>query len=117
MAEDTINQAAKIANLEKKICLTKDLKIYQAPKKSSEKLDENLLYTVEDVREAVRNEMARTLEDVLARRTRSLFLNAKVAVEIAPKVVKIMADELGKDETWQTKQVQLFQQLAKNYMV
>jgi glycerol-3-phosphate dehydrogenase len=117
MAEDTINQAAKIANLEKKICQTKDLQIYQTPKNQGEKLDENLSYTVEEVREAVRNEMARTLEDVLARRTRSLFLNAKVAVEIAPKVVKIMAEELGKDETWQTKQVQVFQQLAKNYMV
>jgi glycerol-3-phosphate dehydrogenase len=117
MAEDAINQATKIANLEKKICQTKDLQIYQTPKNSGEKLDENLPYTVEDVREAVRNEMARTLEDVLARRTRSLFLNAKVAVRIAPKVVKIMAQELGKDETWQAEQVQLFQQLAENYIV
>lgn len=117
MAEDAINQATKIGDLEKKECQTKDLQIYQTPKNQSEKLDENLPYTVEDVREAVRNEMARTLEDVLARRTRSLFLNAKIAVKIAPKVAKIMAEELGKDESWQAEQVKQFQQLAGNYMV
>ncbi len=64
-----------------------------------------------------RNEPARTVEDVLARRTRFLFLNAKIAIEIAPKIAEIMAKELGKDDDWQAEQFGQFQQIAEQYCV
>lgn len=117
MAEDCINQTANLVGLPEKDCVTKTLKIYQTPKNKGEKLHPNFEYTVEDVLCAVREEMAETVEDVLARRTRILFLNAKVALEIAPKVAEIMAKELGKNKTWKTEQVKAFQQIAENYLV
>ncbi|WP_119078732.1 glycerol-3-phosphate dehydrogenase/oxidase [Chitinophaga alhagiae] len=64
---------------------------------------------------AVRKEMAHAVEDVLARRTRALFLDAEEAVRIAPQVADIMAAELGKDEQWKTQQVRSFEALAKTY--
>jgi glycerol-3-phosphate dehydrogenase len=62
-------------------------------------------------------EMARTVEDVLARRTRALFLNAKAACEAAPAVAAIMASELGRDEVWQLHQVRALQELARDYQL
>ncbi|MEE9349896.1 MAG: glycerol-3-phosphate dehydrogenase/oxidase [Flavobacteriaceae bacterium] len=64
---------------------------------------------------AVRNEYARAIEDVLARRTRALFLNANESVRIAPIVANIMAEELGYDAKWIDEQVEKFTNLAKNY--
>jgi glycerol-3-phosphate dehydrogenase len=61
--------------------------------------------------------MAMTVEDVLARRTRSLFLNSKAAIEIAPRVAEIMAKELGKDENWIAEQIRQFDQTAQNYLI
>src|SRR5262249_34038288 len=66
---------------------------------------------------AVRHEMARTLDDVLSRRTRALFLNAKAAITMAPAVAKLMADALGRDEPWQQAQVSEFTGLAQGYLV
>ena len=65
---------------------------------------------------AVRHEMARTVEDVLARRLRLLFLDADAAIEVAPRVAAVMADELGRDERWQTEQVHAFRALASGYV-
>jgi glycerol-3-phosphate dehydrogenase len=64
---------------------------------------------------AVRHEMARTVEDVLARRTRALFLNAKAAMRMAPRVAGLMAHELGRDGVWQRQQVESFGAVARNY--
>ena len=64
---------------------------------------------------AIRNEMARTLEDVLSRRTRALLLDAKESARIAKPVAAIMARELGKDETWMNRQVNDYLQLVENY--
>lgn len=64
---------------------------------------------------AVRYEMARTLEDVLSRRTRALFLDARESVRIAQPVAKIMARELQKDDQWVNDQVIMFTQLANQY--
>jgi glycerol-3-phosphate dehydrogenase len=61
---------------------------------------------------AVREEMARTLEDFLARRIRALQLDAREAVRMAPAVAAIMASELGKDKAWVADQVEIFTQLA-----
>ena len=116
MAEDAINHAATLAKLEEKPCVTKELKIFKSPENSAEKLHEKLDYTIQDVIEGIQTEMARTLEDILARRTRALFLNAKVAIEIAPKVAEIMAKELRKDAVWQAEQVKQFQEVAENYL-
>ncbi len=64
---------------------------------------------------AVREEMARTVEDVLARRMRALFLDAKAAIEIAPKVAAILADELGRNAAWVESQIKSFEDVAKGY--
>ena len=61
--------------------------------------------------------MARTVEDVLARRTRALFLNVKAAIRMAPRVAALLAQELGHDKTWQLDQVDKFTQVAAGYQV
>ena len=66
---------------------------------------------------AVKHEMARTVEDVLARRTRALFIHAKAAIETAPKVAEIMAKELGRDGDWIKDEVERFNKVARNYLV
>jgi glycerol-3-phosphate dehydrogenase len=69
-----------------------------------------------DVIWAARNEMARTVEDVLARRTRYLFLNAAASLQAAADVAEILAAELDRDETWQRQQVGEFSSVAQNYL-
>jgi glycerol-3-phosphate dehydrogenase len=66
---------------------------------------------------ATRFEMVRTVEDILARRTRALFLNARAALAMAPRVADLMAKELGKDEAWAVEQVKVFQETAKGYVI
>lgn len=66
---------------------------------------------------AARYEMARTLEDVLARRTRCLLLDAKATLEIAEPVVKLIATELKRDNEWMENQINEFEELAKSYIV
>jgi glycerol-3-phosphate dehydrogenase len=70
---------------------------------------------VEDVRRAAREEMARTVEDVLARRLRALFLDAAAAVEMAPAVAALLAGELGRDPAWIEEQLRGFRELAAGY--
>lgn len=65
---------------------------------------------------AVEHEMARTIEDVLSRRTRALLLNARESISIATKIADIMAEALHKDEHWIREQVTAFEGLAKNYV-
>jgi glycerol-3-phosphate dehydrogenase len=59
--------------------------------------------------------MARTVEDVLARRLRALLLDAKASLETAAEVAKLMAEELEKDQMWQEEQVKLYTELANGY--
>src|SRR5690606_12968141 len=66
---------------------------------------------------AVRNEMAMTVEDVLSRRIRMLFLDAHAAIQAAPEVARLMAEEMGKDESWQEEQLQNFTVLAEGYLL
>ncbi len=143
MAEDAINQAIRSANLPVKKCVTENLKIHgfcETPDNYgnlaiygsdareiqdlieenpyfAEKLHESLIYTKAEIIWAVRNEMAQTIEDVLARRTRILFMDARTAIEIAPKTAKIMAEELGQTTSWQEKQIDQFKQTAEKYLV
>lgn len=82
-----------------------------------EKIHPNTDYINAQVIWAVRKEMARTVEDVLARRLRVLFLDARTAMEMAPAVAKLMAPELGKEEGWQYEQINIFTKLAGNYLL
>ena len=143
MAEDAVNQAVMLADLPEKPCVTKELKIHGFMEDSShlgdlaqygtdaleiqelissdenlaEKLHPKLPYTAAEVVWAVRYEMARTVEDILARRTRVLFLDAKAAIEIAPKVAAIVAKELDKNEDWQAREIESFKKTAQGYCV
>ena len=62
-------------------------------------------------------EMAQTVEDVLARRTRALLLDARAAMEAAPDTAALMAASLGRDEAWQAAQIGEFRALAKGYLL
>jgi glycerol-3-phosphate dehydrogenase len=143
MAEDCVNQAATLARLPERACATQHLNIHgfrkHPPKDASlavygsdaakiqklirqdrklkEKLHPQLPYCKAEVVWAARQEMARTVEDVLARRTRALFLNAKAASAAAPAVAEIMAKERGLPAQWEREQVAAFQSLARNYLL
>lgn len=144
MAEDTVNKAIKIAGLPFAKCTTDNLHIHgnQNSKPTNNdvlqiygsdemkirdlitknpELEEPLfpqnIFIKAQVVWAVREEMARTVEDVLARRLRVLFLDAKLAIEMAPGVAKIMAEELNKDDGWQQQQLNDFVNLANNYLL
>jgi glycerol-3-phosphate dehydrogenase len=60
--------------------------------------------------------MARTVEDVLARRTRALFLDARAAVEAAPVVANLLAKELNRSDAWKAKDLADFFEVAKGYL-
>lgn len=143
MAEDCINHAAKLGGLPERPCVTARLPIHgfhptanqfgnlavygsdaaaiQALLASAPELGEPLHpalpYCGAEVIWAVRYEMARSVEDVLARRTRALFLNAQAASEMAPRVAALLASELGQGSDWQQEQIAAFQRLAEQYRV
>jgi len=143
MAQDTINKAIIVGKLPKKRNQTKQLSIhgnmknvdrsnhlyiYGSDQKAIEllinkspelgkKLHKRLAYTKAEVIWAIRNEMARTVDDILARRVRALFLDAKAAIEITPEVASILAKELNKDETWQQQQIKEFTTIANQYVL
>lgn len=143
MAEDVINQAILLANLPESPCRTADLPlhgyttgspriaslaVYGADAGAIEELSlsrpelkmplhADLPYITAEVVWAARHEMARTVEDVLARRTRALFLNARAALSMAPRVAELLGEELQRDKNWQNSQVKEFQNLARGYLV
>jgi len=65
----------------------------------------------------VREEMARTVDDVLARRTRALLLNARAAIDMAPAVARLMAAELKRDGEWEEEQIASFRKIAEGYLL
>jgi glycerol-3-phosphate dehydrogenase len=79
-------------------------------------LHPRLSCTAAEIVWAVRCEWARTVEDVLARRTRALFLDARASKEIAPQVAALMAAELGRDQAWQNHQLELFSATAARHL-
>ena len=79
-------------------------------------INEELPYTRAEIIWICRNEMPFHLEDMLARRTRALILNARASAAIAPEVAEIMAEELGYDGKWQKDQVESYKELVKNYL-
>ena len=143
MAQDTIDQAALLANLKDHPSVTKQLHIHgwhehpeqfgpfeqygsdaQALRRLirerpelDEQLDERLPVRAVQVVWGVRNEMARTVEDILSRRTRSLLLDAQASIDIAPQVAELMAEEMGEDSDWRSQQVEAFTSLAEGYLM
>lgn len=95
----------------------KMLALVKADKKLGEILSNDLSIIKAQVVWSVREEMARTIEDFLARRTRALFLDARESVRIAPAVAQIMASELQKNSDWVEQQVQEFTKLAGSYIL
>jgi glycerol-3-phosphate dehydrogenase len=83
----------------------------------AEKLHPELPYIGAEVVWAVRAEMARSVEDVLARRTRALLLGARASIEAAPRVAELMARELKRDGDWQKQTVRNFQQVGQGYLL
>lgn len=118
MAEDAVDQAAQLVGLETRASITENLAIPSGKNGLPDgiRLHPDLPYTTADVVHAVQNEMARTVEDVLARRTRALFLNAHAAIEAAPKTAEIIAVELGKDQEWCRAEVERFTEVAAKYL-
>jgi len=80
-------------------------------------LHADLPYTGAEVVWAARHEMARTVEDVLARRTRALFLDARAAMAMAPAVAALLAGELQRDAAWAAAQLRDFRSLARGYLI
>ncbi len=143
MAEDAVNLAIGIGRLESRPCVTKTLKLHGYKEnvdrscwdyvygsdiskikeiekecaENAELLDANYTFTVAHVIWAVREELAVSVEDVLARRVRALFVDVRAAIRIAPKVASIMAKELEKSTEWETAQVSSFTALANEYIL
>ncbi|HZY63592.1 MAG TPA: glycerol-3-phosphate dehydrogenase/oxidase [Edaphobacter sp.] len=143
MGEDTINHAAKVAGLTNAPSKTVNLKLHgwmqpdsgvdesevvygsdmaqirflgEEDSSLNELLHPELPYRRREVVWAARHEQARTVEDVLARRTRALFLNARAAMEAGPEVSRILAKELGRDEKTREEDLAKFQVVAKGYI-
>ncbi len=76
-----------------------------------------LEFTYAEVILAIRNEMARTTEDILARRVRVLFLDARAALEIAPAITAVLAAELGRDNRWIAEELARFEKVARGFLV
>ena len=74
-----------------------------------------LPYTRAELVWSAKHEMARTVEDVLARRTRALFLNAPASIAAAPTVAELLANTLGKDKAWADASAKAFIELAQGY--
>src|SRR5258708_12481478 len=143
MAEDCVNQAATLAELPEKACITQHLNIHgfhansdrfghlsvygsdaaqvqelmSADPELAAPLHPALPYIGAEVVFAARHEMAVTIEGVLARRTRALFLNARAAIKMAPRVAELMARELDRAAGWQANQVAAFKEIAKGYLL
>ena len=81
----------------------------------AERLHSALPYTEAEVVWAAREEMACSVEDVLARRTRALFLNSRAAMEMAPRVASILAREMNRDAAWEAGQVAEFLAVAAGF--
>ena len=143
MAEDCVDQAATLAQLPEKTCVTHHLhihgfheaakqfgtlavygsdahkirKLIEDDSRLGDPLHTALPYMKAEVVWGVRHEMARTVEDVLARRIRALFLNARAALAMAPVVAELMATELGWDDVTRMKQLAAFRDVASNYVL
>ena len=142
MAEDVVDAAQTLGDLDIEECVTRELRIHGYHQHAEdfgrlevygsdalrirelvaddESLDapvaDGLELTRAEVVWACRQEMARTVDDVLARRSRSLIFDARAARDAAPAVARIMAGELGRDEAWIDAQVAEFGEISERYV-
>lgn len=142
MAQDVVDQAETVAGFERRPCRTEHLQIHGWTQQSipeehlrvygadaaeirelirqqpslAEPLHPALPYTGAEVVHAVRSEMARTVEDVLARRTRALLLGAEASLEVASSVAQLMARELNSATDWERNAVDTYRQMAEGYL-
>lgn len=144
MAEDVVEKVAMLGGLPERECITRHMPIhgyrmdidpYNDPMAPYGIDKENVLALEEENPEwegflseelqirksqviwAVREEMAQTVEDVLARRTRALFLNAGESIRLAPVVAEMMSKEMKKDAAWIDQQIKDYNEIAKNYVI
>ena len=144
MAEDVVESVEMVGDLEERPCITRDLSIHgamtsearstsvidgygsdaaaveaviAADPQGGKRVVANLALRRGEVRWQARAEMARTVEDVLARRSRALLLNASSSMNAAPTVAEILADELGRDSRWVNTQVSEYKKLACGYLM
>jgi glycerol-3-phosphate dehydrogenase len=141
MAEDCVDHAIALGDLPERDCVTRELRVHGASTgvgpggafagygadaeglmeiverqpELGEPLHSELAVCAAEVLWSVRHEMARTVDDVLARRTRALFLNARAAVAMAPAVARLLAVELGVDEAWERRQLRDFARIATGF--
>lgn len=142
MGEDVVNLAISVGRLERRSCITSSLRLHgwapfidaldtmncygadaaqlqllmQESPALCQPIHPALPYLNAEVIWGVREEMARTLEDILSRRTRSLLLDARASMEAAPHVAQLMAGELCKDSSWVAEQLNAFRALARHYL-
>lgn len=144
MGEDAVNQAETVADVAHRPSLTRDLRLHGSPETALPDDDPFAVYGMEapKLREliarqpelgkplhprldawavqvvwAARYEMARSVEDVLARRTRALLQDAAASTEVAPEVARLLAAELHRDSAWEAAQVREFRNLASGYLL
>jgi glycerol-3-phosphate dehydrogenase len=143
MAEDVIDHAELIGTLDHRLCKTHALAIHGSTTDHSgpehfrvygsdasairslitadatlaDAIHPRLEFQKAEVLWHVRDEMARTVDDVLARRTRALLLDARASIEAAPAVAKLMAEELHRDDSWIACQVECYRSLASGYLL
>jgi len=143
MAEDAVNQAARAGGLEPRESGTSELRLHgysdeldpsdpqsvygsEIPSlraliaerpELGELLHPSLPYKAAEVVWAARMEMARRVEDALARRTRALLLDARASAEAAPRVARLMAEELGRDAEWIESETRAYRELASGYVL
>jgi glycerol-3-phosphate dehydrogenase len=147
MAEDAMSHAIVVGGLEPRPCATETLRLHgaldrddprlpaddhrrtyggdlpalealaQEDASRAEPLHADLPSIGAEVVHAARHEMARSVEDVLARRTRSLLLDARASIEAAPRVATLLGDELGWDDARRRDEVESYTTLAKGYLL
>jgi glycerol-3-phosphate dehydrogenase len=140
MAEETIDRAIKSGTIEKRKCVTRNFSFYpngNLPRSERLKIYGSNAFQIEDlIREhpelgelvhaklpytkaeivwICRNEMPVTLEDMLARRTRALILDARASAEAGPAVAALMAKELGFSKSWEENQISKYNDLIEIY--
>ena len=142
MSEETVNTAIRTHQLEDRKCVTKELRIHASTGDAG--TDHLSIYGTDregiealvsaqpglaarlhplfpnikaEVIWATRHEMAYTVEDVLSRRLRILFVDAQAAIDMCEEVARLMAAELSYSGEWEIEQINSFKALAKQYIL
>lgn len=142
MAEDCVDHAMTVGDLPERPCVTKSLRVHghlrdagrfgelapygsdaaavgaliESDSRLEQQLHSALPYRAGEVLWSARFEMARTVDDYLSRRSRATFLNARAALEMAPTVARLLAEELGRDGQWVESQITEYRGIAEGFL-